>query len=255
MLQKLRQIYEGIEQTLAEGNYRSEPNSIWSRVFGNKDDTIPETTELAVGATMIGTSRVWGVRLIWTAAVALLSVHFVAWAAVGVGILGAGILGSQYAQCARARNDIITEVNFAGQKVEGTRADLCRLHMAQVRIMNLANTFRPASEANTHDTVQQVIDSVKQESRRVKILDPGTHNADTNAYDFSEPSIKLVNDKHNPDHSTRAAVMGGPSLKDAWDRKRMTEDEVVDHLAALEQALPPSLQEKLAKRRAEPLPS
>ena len=252
MLQKLRQIYESIEQTLAEGNYRSEPRSIWSRLFGKKDDFIPETTEIAVGATMLGTSRVWGTRLVWASAVAFLSMHTMAWASIGVGLLGAGVLANEYVQCRRARNDIITEVNFAGQKVEGKRSDLCRLHMAQVRIMNLANTFRPASAANTHDTVQQVIDSVKEESRRVKIIDAGTHNADTNAYDFSEPSIKLVNDKNNPGHSTRAAVSGGPSLKDAWDKKRMTEDEVVDHLAALEQALPPSLQEKLAKRRAQP---
>ena len=252
MLQKLRQAYEKMEQTLAEGNYRSGPNSLWGRLLGKKDPIIPETTEIAVGATMIGTSRIWGVRLLWTAAVAVLSVHFVAWTAFAIGAIGAGVLATEYVHCARARKDVITEVNFAGQKVEGTRADLCRLHMAQVRIMNLANAFQPASAETTHETVQQIMDSVKAESRRVKVIDAGRYDADRNAYDFSEPGIKLVNDRNNPDHDARAKVAAVPSLKDAWEQRRLTEDEVVDHLAALERALPPTLQEKLAKRRAMP---
>jgi hypothetical protein len=251
MLQKLRQAYENFEQTLTEGNYRSGPRSVWARVFGTNEE-LPETTEIAVGATMLGTSRTWGTRLVWAGAVAWLSVHFLAWAAVGVGLLGAGVLANEYVHCRRARNDVITEVNFAGQKVEGKRSDLCRLHMAQVRIMNLANAFRPASAETTHETVQQIMDSVKAESRRVKVIDAGRYDADKNAYDFSEPGIKLVNDRNNPDHDARAKVAAVPSLKEAWESRRLTEDEVVDHLAALERALPPTLQEKLAKKRAAP---
>ncbi len=250
MLQKLRQIYEDVEQTLVEGSYRSSPHSFWSRIIGKKDD-LPDTTELAVGTSMVDMSRVWGVRILWTAAVAALSTCVMVWAAAAIGIVGAGMLIAEYEHARRARKDIITEVNFAGQRVQGMRADLCRLHIAQVRIMNLANAFRPASEETTHDTVQEIIDSVKGESKRVKIVDPGRYDADRNAYDFSEPGIKLVNDKNNPHHIAHTIAAATPGLKDAWDNKRMTADEVVDHLAQLENALPPELQERLAKKRAQ----
>ncbi|MEZ0225020.1 MAG: hypothetical protein ACAH83_10735 [Alphaproteobacteria bacterium] len=258
MLQKLRQVYDGIQQTLVEGNYHAQPESIWTKLFGKKQDTLPETTEIAVGATMISTSRSFGKRMMWASAVALLSMNFLAWAALGLGAIGAGLIALEYIQCRKHRSDVITEINFAGQHVRGKRSDLCRLHMAQVRIMNLASAFKPASLESTSDTVQEIIDSVAAERKRVHILDVGRYNADDKSYDFSEPGIKLVNDKNNPAHAARGTIRvvpaAAPSLKAAWDGKFATEEEVVERLATLEQALPPHLQEKLAQRRAKPVP-
>lgn len=199
---------------------------------------------------MISTSRSFGKRMMWASAVALLSMNFLAWAALGLGAIGASFIALEYIQCRRHRGDVINEINFAGQHVEGKRSDLCRLHMAQVRIMNLASAFKPASLESTSDTVQEIIDSVAAERKRVKILAVGRYDADSEAYDFSEPGIKLVNDKKNPAHATRSAVSSVPSLKSAWDGRRYTEDEVIEHLARLEQALPPAMQEKLKQRLA-----
>ena len=56
MLQKLRQLYDDFEQTIAEGNYRTQPQSLWS-IFASKRDRLPETTDVVLGATMVGTSR------------------------------------------------------------------------------------------------------------------------------------------------------------------------------------------------------
>lgn len=251
MLQKLRQVYDGIQQTLVEGNYRSEQQSFWAKIFGKKQDMLPETTEIAVGATMIGTSRSFGTRLLWASAVALLSMNLLAWAAVGLGVAGAAFIGFDYLQCRKHRKDIITEVNFAGQRVTGTRADLCKLHMTQARIMNLASAFKPASDETTSQTVQDLVDSVSAECKRVKVLDGGRYNASPDTYDFSEPGIKLVNDERVA-AAAASSLSIAPSLKAAFDGRRMTEEEVVDHLMSLEQALPAHMQEKLKQRRGLP---
>ena len=190
----------------------------------------------------------------WASAIALLSMQTMAWVAGGLAVLGGGILATEYLQSRRARTNVITEVNFAGQHVEGTRADLYRLHQAQVRIMNLASSFQQASSESTSETVARIAESVAQETKRVKVVSGGRYGAGTDAYEFSEPGIKLVKDRPQQPATvvpTAAPAVADKSLKAAWDHKGFSEEEIVDRLTALQQALPPEVLAKVEERMAE----
>lgn len=252
MLSRIRQGYDSFMQTIAEGNYRAQPTSVWSLLLGRNKSNIPDTVEVAMGATMLDTGRSFGTRLLWASAVALLSMTAMAWVAAGLAVVGTGLFVAEYMQSRRAREQVITEVNFAGQRVEGKRKDLCRLHQAQSRIINLGNTFLPASTESTSDTVNRIMDSVAEVAKRVKVLDGGKYGAGTANYEFSEPGLKLVNDHllmHRAAEAT-ASNISTLSLKPAFDAKRANNDEIADRFLALEQSLPREVMEKVEERRA-----
>lgn len=248
MLNRARQAYDNFQQTIAEGNYRARPKNFISVLFGRDKGSLPETAEVAMGATMLDTGRSFSARLLWASAVALLSMTTMAWAALGLAVAGTGMFAAEYIHSRRAREDVITEVNFAGQRVEGKRKDLCRLHQAQVRIMNLGNSFQPASTESTSDTVHRIIESVAEVAGRVKVLDGGKYSAGTASYEFSEPELKLVNDDIllHKDCKPVAAM----SLKPAWDAKKASNDEIADRFLALEESLPRDVLEKVEQKRA-----
>jgi len=255
MLQGIRKAYDNFQQTIAEGNYRARPTNIISVLLGRDKGNLPETAEVAMGATMLDTGRSFGTRLLWASAVALLSMTAMAWVALGLAVVGTGMFVAEYLQSRRAREDVITEVNFAGQRVEGKRKDLCKLHQAQVRIMNLGSSFQPASTESTSDTIHRLIDSVAEVGTRVKILDGGKYGAGTASYEFSEPGLKLVNDDillHKQAHAQAAANSNVASLnlKQAWDARRYSNDEVAARFLALEESLSPEVMEKVEQKRA-----
>lgn len=251
MLQGLRRAYDHFQQTIAEGNYRARPANIISVLLGRDKGNMPETAEVAMGATMLDTGRSFGTRLLWASAVALLSMTAMAWVALSLAVVGAGMFVAEYMQSRRAREQVITEINFAGQRVEGKRKDLCRLHQAQTRIMNLGNSFQPASTESTSDTVHHIIDAVAGIATRVKVLDGGKYGAGTASYEFSEPGLKLVNDDIllHKDCKAAAASVAALSLKPAFDAKRASNDELADRFLALEESLPREVLEKVEQRR------
>lgn len=251
----LRTPFDHFQQTLTEANYNAAPRSLWSMIQGHKRET-PETTPLVVGEGMIGTSKKVGNRYLWAAVFAALSTKTLLAAAVVLATAGTAIVGLEYWRARKDRLDVITEVNFAGQKVQGSRADLCRLHMAQVRIMNLGSTFQRASLESTTDTIARLMESVAEEKKRVKVLEPGPFGAMSCTYDFSRPEISLVN---KWERGTQASAPDAPSavnfpkagsfrnLRESWKNKRDREEEILDRLVALQKSLPPDLKRKFRR--------
>lgn len=250
VFQKLKQAYDHFHQTLEEGHYRAEPMSIWSNWFKpSVPKKLPETPQVAIGTRMLGTAEKLGNRFLWASIFAVLSIKSLMTTGIALAAAGVGFFGIEYYRCRKAGDDVITEVNFAGQTVQGARRDLCRLFKAQAKLMNLTAAFKQASMASTSDTVRDILDSVKDERSRVKVLDRGRYSAKAHVYDFSEPEIKLVNE---PGEVFAPALPADSSLRAAWENKR--EDEVVEKIIALEQALPPHIVEKLRQRRLETTP-
>lgn len=259
MLQWMRKSMDNFNQVITEGNYRMPPMT-WGRLItGIKPQLqLPATSEVAVGTTMIDTGKMLGEKFMWAFAVAALTVSALKWAAIGFGVVGAAVYTAEYWRAKKSRNDEITEINFAGQKVKGTRADLYRLHIAQLRIMNIQDHLG-ASTSTTAEAVCTVLETVKNERARVQVLDGGRYKASENAYAFTEPDFRLLVDDL-PEFETKKpevndnepvaepGAINKISLRDGWDSKRVSADEIVERLAALQEALPPDVQEKLAQR-------
>ncbi|MDE1152248.1 MAG: hypothetical protein PW788_06910 [Micavibrio sp.] len=274
MFRGLVKAYENFQQTLTEGHYMAAPLSIWS-LFKPRAAQLPHSPQITLGTGMLGTTRSVGNRWLWASLVALLSMKtLVAWGA-GFGTVGVGFLALEYVRSARARHDVIREINFAGQTVEGTRSDLCRLHNAQMNVMNLASSFREASMETTHDTIRRLMDSVSEERARVRVVDAGAYGARDSVYDFSKPNIRLVDEwndvagkKIAPGSSTPAslAIVEPPapppvtlkiaegSLRQAWEMKADSDADIVARIVALEQSLPPHIMEQVRAHRAEMAP-
>lgn len=242
--------YETFHNTIAEGHYRAEPLTVWTLIRPPKKKDLPETPQTATGAMMIGTSRTLGKRFMWAAIFAALSIQTLYTVAIGLAGVGICLLTLEYKRSKRAGEEVIREVNFAGQVVEGKRKDLYHLHNAQERIMNLSSSFKAASMESTTDTIDRIMKSVAEQRARVKVVEGGRFGARTTAYEFSEPGIKLVNDEDGTKIS-RAPVAASPSalgeaaLKPAFDKATMSEDEIVERIQALHRALPPHLLDRV----------
>lgn len=256
MFKKLTGFYEHFYQTLAEGHYQAEPLTLWSLFKPNKQK-MPGTTHVEVGTRMIDTSSMLGKRMMWAAVFAALSVSVMQTTALVLGVIGIGLLAMEYNRSKKAGQDVITEINFAGQKVQGKRCDLYRLHKAQEQIMKLSDSFKQASMESTTDTIERIMKGVTEERKRVKVVDSGRFNAGLVEYEFSEPAVKLIDDE-NGKKISRAPQPAAPF----FNRKAaLTDEQVADHLVALHEALPPHLAERvqaqLAKSRlpAPPVPA
>lgn len=249
---RIRRPIDQFKQTLTEANYNSQPRSLWSLISGKKRD-LPETTSLIVGNGMISTSKRVGNRFLWAALFAALSTHTLIVAAVGLAAAGLTVFGLEYYRAKKDREDTITEVNFAGQKVEGTRADLCHLHHAQLKIMNIGTAFKQASLESTTDTIGNILESVAEERKRIKIIDAGPYGAMSSTYDFSRPEISLINKDERQIAMTMAVAEPpsafpkageAPSLSDGWRRRHDKEEIILDQLLALQKSLPPRLKKR-----------
>lgn len=248
--------YEKFHNTIAEGHYRAEPLTVWTLIKPPKKKDLPETPQTATGAMMIGTSRTLGKRFMWAAIFAALSIQTLYTVAIGLAVVGVGLLTMEYKRSKRSGEEVIREVNFAGQVVEGQRKDLYHLHNAQERIMNLAASFKAASMESTTDTIDRLMKSVAEQRARVKIVDGGRFGAGTKTYEFSEPGIKLVDDEDGAKISRApgspfAQMAASPPLasataKPAFDQaSALTEDEIVERIQALHRALPPRVLERV----------
>lgn len=264
IFRKLKSLYDHFFQTLTEGHYRAEPRPLWAIFRPAKKKELPETPQLTMGTKMIDTSTMIGQRFMWASIYAILSIKTLATTAFALAGAGIALFGLEYYRSRKAAQETITEVNFAGQKVEGTRRDLCRLYQAQIKIMNLTSAFKQASLESTRDTINAIIDSVAEERKRVQVLDKGRYGARAARYEFSEPGIKLVGDddglmtplRNVPAETSKLSDM---SLKPSFDRAApYNEEEVVRRLVALHEALPGHMVERIERevvqRRALNLP-
>ena len=252
---KLHEGYDNFHLTIAEGNYHIKPKSLYTLITGQGRETDVSAPITQVGTAMLDTGRSFGKRMMWASAIAFFSINAVAWTIGCVAFAGIALFALEYAQSRRARNETITEVNFAGQTVEGTRADLYHLHHAQEKIMNLSSAFKQASMDSTNDTIHRIMDDVAERSKRVKVLHSGRYEAGTLRYEFSEPAIKLV--KARP-ASRQYVVLNDDADKDPIDAKpAMTADadEIAKRFLALEEALPADAMAKVEAARNERRPA
>ena len=270
LIKWLEKSIERFNRVVTEGNYRMPPMT-WGRLIrGLKPQLqLPATSEVAVGTSMIDTGKMLGERFLWAFSIAALGAVALKWAAIGFGLAGVGVYTLEYFRAKKSREDVINEINFAGQRVQGTRADLYRLHHAQLRIMNISNSMN-AESSSTADAIDAILDSVKEERTRVQVLDEGRHNAGMAGYGFTEPDFRLMHtqtaeEKKKKPRKPRAKpaaktevkvepvavekpALESLDLKAAWDSKRMTSDDFVERLAELQEALPAEMQEKLKQR-------
>lgn len=250
MFKKLQKFYEHFYVTLAEGHYQAEPLTIWTLIRPNKQK-MPGTTPVEVGTRMIDTSSMVGKRFMWATIFAALSIHALTTTAILLGVAGVGLLALEYNRSREAGRQTITEVNFAGQKVQGKRADLYHLHKAQEQIMRLADTFKQASMESTTDTIDRIMRGVEAERKRVTVLEGGRYGAKTLAYEFSEPAIKLVEDEPVMRAPANSNTLATISAQPAFRTAAMTEEQLAEHLVALHAALPPELAAKVAAQIAQ----
>lgn len=257
MLQWLTKRVEKINEILAEGNYRVPPMS-WGRLIKGMKPELPATSEVAVGTTMIDSGKSLGTRFMWASLIALLSINTLMWAAVGFGAVGIAIYTAEYWRAKKSRSDELIEINFAGQRVKGQRSDLYRLHRAQLKIMNISDSLSSGTNT-TADAIASILDTVKEERKRVKVLEGGRYGASTDAYGFTEPDFRLLFDESdiaqkNEPEAKKPEVEPQPlpavkgDLQAAWNSKRMTADDFVEQLAALQESLPPEVADKLQQR-------
>lgn len=248
--------YDNFHLRIAEGNYRIQPKSLWTLLTGQGSKPEVDVAVTKVGGAMMDTGRSFGKRMMWASAIALVSMQAMVWVAGGIALAGAGLFVLEFMQSRRAGREVIREVNFAGQQVEGTRADLYHLHNAQEKIMNLGGTFAQASMESTSETIARIISSVGDNAKRVKVIDPGRYNAGCDGYEFSEPGIKLVKDRpaapviFNAPATTHA--LADMSVKNTFDAAAAyTPEEVARRFLALEEALPPDAMAKVNEARAQ----
>ncbi len=254
LFKKIGAAYEDFYSTLAEGHYRAEPLTVWTLIKPPPKQKMPGTSPVEVGTRMIDTSQMVGKRFMWASIFAALSIQTLTTTAIGLGVAGASLLALEYKRSRTAGRETITEVNFAGQTVTGTRADLYRMHRAQEMIMNLNGSFKQASMESTTDTINRIIDSVKEQRARIKVVEGGRFGAKTGVYEFSEPAIKLVADDDGVKVSRpviHAPAFVNDNLKSSFDRAaQISEQEVVERMIALHEALPPHLASEVEKRMA-----
>ncbi len=239
MFRRLGNIYRTFRQTLEDGHYCAEAGSFWADLFDELKDKFP-LPKLDVLAKLPTLAKLFKSNLVWTAVFAAIS--FESMVAGAAAIAGAAIsfYAMEYVRCRRSREQIMTETNFAGQTVRGKRGDLHRLHKAQEKILSLSGIFNGVAPGTRAKEIAAVIDSVHEQRRRVLVVDGGRFGASDIVYDFSEPDRKAA---------ARDAATG---LQDAWENKR--EDEVVERIIALENALPPQVKEKVRKRKGDVMP-
>lgn len=252
MFKWLEKKLDKYNQVVTEGNYRLPPMT-WGRLLrGLKPELqLPATSEVAVGTSMIDTGKMLGEKFVWATIITAATLTTLKWAALGFAIIGSAVYTMEYIRAKKSREDVITEVNFAGQLVKGTRADLCRLQRAQLRIMNVSNNVDASSSVTAEEAVSNILRSVEEERKRVHVSDGGRYGADKKSYAFTEPGFRLVIDESKlPQHceKEKAAKTSPASLREAWQGKRMTPDDVIETLAVMQESLPQDMAEKLQQR-------
>ncbi|MEZ0224352.1 MAG: hypothetical protein ACAH83_07365 [Alphaproteobacteria bacterium] len=240
MFRKLREFYNTFSQTLEDGRYGKD-GSVFSDLWGQVKGKIPATPKLDVAGKLPLLGLLAKSRLVWTALVAAISLQSVIGGLAAVAGAGASFLALEYHRCRKAREQVITETNFAGQTVRGKRKDLNRLHKAQEKIIELSGVFNGEAAPPAQAELDAVINGVRDHQNRVLVLQAGGFGAGAHHYEFSVPQIK------------KAAPPPEAGLKDAWDNKR--DADPLGSLVDLEHALREGTVGNRRKRKPEAAPA
>lgn len=245
MLRKLRGLWNTFRQTLQDGHYCAEAGSLWEDIFDQLKEKI-ELPKIDFGKIPL-LAKLLKSKIVWSAAFAAISIQSVVAGAIAIAGAGLSFYAMEYVRCRRSREQIIEEVNFAGQTVRGKRGDLSRLHKAQEKILGLSGVFNGVAAGTRAKEIEAVVDSVREQRHRVLVVESGKFGASHALYDFSEPDRKYAVSKEVEAEEPKPSGPLGTGLKGAWEAKR--EDEVVDRIIELERALPPQVIEKVRRRR------
>ncbi|TAL39507.1 MAG: hypothetical protein EPN97_02275 [Alphaproteobacteria bacterium] len=241
MFRKLRDFYNTFSQTLEEGRYGKD-GSVFSDLWGQVKGKVPTAPKLDIASKAPLLGMLAKSRLLWTSIVAAISIQSVIGGLVAVGGAAVSFLAFEYYRCRKAREQIITEVNFAGQTVRGKRKDLHRLHNAQEKIIQLSGVFNGTAANPSQAELEAVIDPVREQQNRVLVLQAGGFGAGEHHYEFSVPQIRKAVPKP-----------ADAPLKEAWENKR--DGDPLGDLVELERALREGTVGKRPKRKAEPSPA
>lgn len=241
---------------LEEGYYQTEHKSFLGKILGKKktkNDPFSPPVLLgskAVDGALSGIVAGMG-KYAWLALGAYLTFNGYIFAAAGLLASGVAFVANEVRKAKIARDEIITEENFAGQIVRGTRKDLYHLHVAQAKILELPRHFKRASIQSVSDTLKIIVDDVEHLRGRVKIVDVGPHGASASVYSFSKESYKLVDDFSLNPVAQKNSTLTGLDLKKSWDDMTAANRELlINTLAALQQVLPDEVQEEVTARAA-----
>lgn len=193
MLEFLKKKFQKFHATIIEGHYDGHVHP--ARDLITEQDCSPSPEEKA-GSLSFSLALMIAGDVVLGAFAALTSLTALGIAAGVIAAAGASFYAHEYYRCKKAATEKICETNLAGQHVEGTRTDLCRLHKMQERIVDLSVEFGSASAASLKTAVADEIardtDAVTAEIRRVRVLDEGLHHAGKAAYAFVRPSLHVM---------------------------------------------------------------
>lgn len=237
MFRKIGDFISDIRHTWDDGRYGGDKKSFLPELINKAKDKLPLLPGLLKRAPLL--AKFLSPKVLWGTMVAALTLQNLALGLAAVAGSGASFYAIEYLRCRKARNDLITETNMAGQQVRGRRADLSRLHKTQQKILQLSEKFNHAAvDGRDNDDIRAEIEATAGQRSRIVVLDGGKAGGDS--YAFFEP---LKRKAHEP----------VKELKAAWDDKQ-GEEKLAEYIVSLEQSLPPTLREKVHSRRTAPPP-
>src|SRR5262249_15967447 len=141
MFRKMKQMYGDFRQTLEDGHYCAEGGSFWSDLFGELKEKLPPLPKIQMLKKLPMLGKLLKSKIVWTGGFGAMWIESVVAGAITLAAAGISFYAMEYVRCRHSREQIISEVNFAGQTVRGRRKDLSRLHKAQEKILSLSDAF------------------------------------------------------------------------------------------------------------------
>lgn len=257
---KIHDWIDNYEAVLREGDYQTDSRSVLDRLFSSRRRDSLDSAHAIVSSLSRNATKEIFKRIIVTSAIVALASNAIY---VGIACGAATLLISayQYNRAKKSRNDVIEELNVAGQHVKGTRGDLCRLRVAQEQITNITDGFRPGMMKTVSDVQNDIVRGVSAERARVTVINNGKYNADVELYDFSEKEMKLMNYVSDLPQRKRSEDSERPTATDfskldlakAWEGKRaqpLSEAEIVNGLVAIHLSISDSMQQEVIDKVA-----
>lgn len=222
---KVGDAMDGYDQTMREGDYARQPNLL-KRILGlatKKKDRKSFHSKMGQKAAGVGIGL--GMKVIIGGIAAALASTTVALSA-GVIVIGGGscLLYKDYRRAKTARNEVIEEWNMSGQRVSGTRGDLCRLRDAHMHLLYPETYCPEGSKVSREKIREKLLATVSGERERVQVLEAGQDGA--SALVYSLPGNIFDFDYRDPaEFPEGQPKLAGHSLAEGW-RSRRTEGVV-----------------------------
>lgn len=188
MFDRLNRWFDNFRNTIRAGYY--------APAFPHKHDSnnssLPRRPWVLAGFGLTGLAGSLATDAIVTLAVGASAIGIAAGA--GVAVIAAGAMfGALYLHSLKHGRETISETNMAGQKVQGPRADLYTLHMAQKKIISLTEAFDDVAPLRVVAAeVQDVIKSTVDARKRVTILDSSDAPGHETDYEFVRPVVQFA---------------------------------------------------------------